>query len=341
MADFTPIAGFEDLWRAIGGRRIYKFSSGAGDGRARLARMVRRAPEVVVSAVGASHSRRRLREHLSYISRKGELVLEGSDGERMKGRAALADIAEDWAWGAAVNSHDTRATPISRSMVLSAPSGSDRDAIEAGVRAFCAERLDGRWDFCLAHHRDTPNPHAHLVVRVLGHDGEMFHLSPSDLWLWREGFAEALQREGLDVQATPRRARGITLKAQSTAARYLREDYEAGRRIEPRFMKAAQEEASRLIRGDGADLKPWEEALLERRRIIRAAFSRVAAELERSATPSDRELAQGIAVYLREMPPPHTKRFLAAQQQQARLLRTSIQHDRETPNRASERDRDR
>ena len=54
--------------------------------RQKLNALARRAPEVMVKISGSPTGMRQIRAHLDYISRNGELELEGQDGERFVGR---------------------------------------------------------------------------------------------------------------------------------------------------------------------------------------------------------------------------------------------------------------
>lgn len=327
MRDFAAARGFEDLWRLFGGRKLYGPFNGS-DFRAQVARIVRHAPEVGVHANGAPRSRRRLREHLGYISRHGDLPLEGPDQEILQGKTATHALAGDWAWEAAISSRDTQATPICRSLVLSAPQSCDRDAVERGVRSFC-NRLLNRFDFVFARHDDTPFPHAHLAVRARSRDGEPFKLGPADLWRWRELFAEELQKEGLEVVGTPRSVRGVSLRSETHRMLRLRRDYEAGLADEPKHMQKLRADAMRLARGDDARLNPAEEALLSKRKAVRQAFAQLANHLARSDAAEDLDLARQIESFLAEMPAAHTKRFLLAQQMQAADLHRAMRRQRE------------
>ena len=88
MSDFAMVTGFEDVWRPPVRTRLRRpetvlsasRSSGA-EPRARLARIVERAPEVMVKVTGRTRDGDHLRAHLTYISRRGALEMYGSQGE--------------------------------------------------------------------------------------------------------------------------------------------------------------------------------------------------------------------------------------------------------------------
>lgn len=102
MTDFRVPVGFEDALRPpVRMRRarlapaVLRVGRGgeAGVARAKLERMVRRVPEVMVKITGRTRDGGHLQRHLDYITRNGKLVLEGTDGERLVGRlCALAGV---------------------------------------------------------------------------------------------------------------------------------------------------------------------------------------------------------------------------------------------------------
>src|SRR3546814_256443 len=59
--------------------------------RAKLARIVRKAPEVVVKVTGRQRGGSHIKAHLDYIGRKGDVEIETRDGEIL---TAKEDIAE-------------------------------------------------------------------------------------------------------------------------------------------------------------------------------------------------------------------------------------------------------
>ena len=90
MADMLVVPGFEDLWRPpVRIRAVRPEAAPARPDmapRARLARIARRAPEVMVKVTGRTRDADHLRAHLDYISRNGGLVLEDQDGQDVLGR---------------------------------------------------------------------------------------------------------------------------------------------------------------------------------------------------------------------------------------------------------------
>ena len=74
----------------------------------------------------------------------------------------------------------------------------------------------------LAEHRDTPHPHAHLLLKLHASNGR--HLDPrkADLAAWRQAFARAACREGVPLAASSCRTRGVQPRGDSRAVHELR-----------------------------------------------------------------------------------------------------------------------
>ncbi|WP_217271896.1 hypothetical protein [Sphingopyxis sp. BSNA05] len=64
--------------------------------RAKLARIVRRAPEVLVKVTGRQKGGRHVKAHLEYIGRKGDVEIESRDGEILTSKEDIAERAAEW-----------------------------------------------------------------------------------------------------------------------------------------------------------------------------------------------------------------------------------------------------
>lgn len=312
MSDFRPPSGFEEALRppvdvrrarvtpAVLGRMR---SDVGGDAHARFERVARRVPEVMVKITGRTRDGGHLRAHLDYISRNGALALEGPDGERLD-RAGVRDLADDWAVELALEPRRRHDAPVSLSVVLSMPAGTDAGRLQDAARAFAAEMFGERFPYVFALHDEGRHPHVHLTVRMLGRDGERLNPRKADLQLWRERFAHALRERSVEAEATPRRARGVTRKAERTPVRKLRERFEAGRGPAPRVLLEDMRDAAQT---DGGGT-PWLAALRARRERIVRALSAEAVRLGLSGEADERRKADSIIGFLKGMPPVKTRR---------------------------------
>jgi hypothetical protein len=324
LSDFQKVRGFEEAWRPpvkskfITPRGMVTRAAGSGgDVRARLLRIAGHAPEVMVKLTGRTHDAPRLRTHLDYISRKGGLELEDRDGCLLRSRTLLKELAEDWGAQALTDSRRQSNSPLSRSIVVSMPTPTDPALIEDATRAFAQEVFAERFDYVFVLHTDALHPHVHLAVRALGDHGERLNPRKVDLEDWRQVVAQSLRDRGVEAEATPRRARGVTRKAESTPMRKIRELHEAGLGSPAKMLRAAYHEAAKAAFGHETAPRPWEISLLERQAKIRALYLAQANLLKASDDPKDRALGLKVEEFVRVMPAPDSQRLALARELRA------------------------
>jgi len=324
MTDFHMVQGFEDVWRPpirpriVRPRTVLRPSSGSGGGaRARLERIAARAPEVMVKVTGRTRDGAHLRAHLDYISRNGQLELEGADGALITSRRDVADLADEW--GATVSGHKPRRkdSPLSHSVILSMPAGTSEIVVRDAARSFAADMFAGRHDYVFTLHTDTPRPHVHLAICSRGHTGERLNPKKADLELWRQTFAQALRDRGVEAEATPRRARGVTRKAERTPLRKIRDRQEAGDGPMAQVRRSAYREAAGAAFQGRTERTPWEQRIVARQQAVRSLYLTQAQLLGRSSDPADRALGAKVEAFVRSMPQPDTQRLALARELRA------------------------
>jgi hypothetical protein len=191
--------------------------------RAQIARTLRRTPEVMVKITNKAASAQGMgavRRHLRYISRNGRVELEDQNGDRIAGVEALRDLTQAWqlgGWG--IPESSTRREVFN--VLLSMPPGTDRRAVREAARDFAAQEFSDGRAYVFAAHEDEAHPHVHLSVQVRGPDGRRLNPRHKDLQRWRERFAEQLREHGVDANATPRRARGVTQRYPKPAVVHM------------------------------------------------------------------------------------------------------------------------
>ncbi|MBP7703766.1 MAG: relaxase/mobilization nuclease domain-containing protein [Caulobacter sp.] len=306
MADFHLVPGFEDVWRLPVRPRHVRPQSVLGRAdmtpRARLERVARRAPEVMVKVTGRTRDGAHLRAHLEYISRNGGLMLEDQDGLELRGREEVRETAMDWSALAELDAGRRSNSPMSVSIILSMPRETDPISLRDAARDFARDSFGGRFDFVTALHTDTDHPHVHLSVRALGYGGERLNPRKADLTAWRQRFAEALRDRGVEAEATPRRARGVVRKPERMAVRRLGERHERGQGPVSRVRRAGYIEAAREAASSAPRPRPWEDVIVERQRQTRGLYLAQAAVLARSADPDDRALSVLVREFVSRMP---------------------------------------
>jgi hypothetical protein len=340
------VSGFEDVWRPpVRPRRvrpetILRPEDPSGAIRARLARLAARAPEVMVKITGRTREGAHLAAHLKYITRRGELEAQDRDGGQVLGRGEVAELAGDWSSWAGMARGRRAGGPLSLSVVLSMPAGTDPLRLRDAAHAFAHEALGGRFAYVAVLHTDTPRPHVHLAIRAMGDGGERLNPKKADLEAWRQALARALRDRGIAAEATPRRARGLTRKAERGPLRRIRERHSRGEGGIGQVSRAALAEAARTAFAGARASQPWEDAITRRQARIRALYVAQAKLLKLSSAVKDRELGEAVERFVRSMPAPDTQRLALARELRAANQRL---HGRGEPPRepGSERSRSR
>jgi type IV secretion system T-DNA border endonuclease VirD2 len=272
----------------------YGFSTGQ-TARAKLARIVRKAPEVVVKVTGRQRGGNHVKAHLDYIGRKGEVDIETRDGEILTTKEDVAERAAEWSdtlqWR-------SRPTVSSVSLIFSMPEGTDPDKVLGAVRALAHGELSDNHDYVLALHTDTPRPHVHLTVQAEGLDRTRFNPRPVQLNRFRERFARELRERGVAAEATPRRARGKGVVGSSMALVKIRARLrtEGNKQITDSDLRT-NEQAISVARGEGT-LPSFIARGTARWREIRAAYRQAAVALDATGQADDRELANDVRGFL-------------------------------------------
>ena len=293
----------------------------AGTARAKLARIVRKAPEVVVKVTGRQRGGSHVKAHLDYIGRKGEVEIETRDGEVLTSKDDIAERAAEWSdtleWR-------SRPTVSSVSLIFSMPAGTDPDKVLGAVRALAHAELSDNHDYVLALHTDTPRPHVHLTVQAEGLDRTRFNPRPVQLNRFRERFARELRARGVAAEATPRRARGQGIAGSSMALVKLRARLRTeGSRQITTADRRTNEQAISVARGLD-ELPPFIAKGKTRWQEIRHAYEQAVNTLNATGQTEDRILAGDVRGFLDKHPDMHatpeifaarqTRNFAAAQQ---------------------------
>ena len=277
-------------------------SYGAANGktaRAKLSRIVRGAPEVLVKVTGRQRGGSHVKAHLDYIGRKGIVDIESRDGEILTSKDDVAERAAEWSdtlqWR-------SRPTVSSVSLVFSMPAGTDPKKVLGAVRALAQSELSDNHDYVLALHTDTPRPHVHLTVQAEGLDRVRFNPRPAQLSRFRERFAHELRARGVAAEATPRRARGRGIAGSSMALVKLRARLASG--ASPAMTDAdrrTNEQALSVARGQSG-LPPFIAKGKTRWQQIRHAYEQAAAALGATGKSEDQTLADDVRKFLDKHP---------------------------------------
>jgi hypothetical protein len=271
----------------------------------------------MVKVTGRTADPGHLRAHLDYTSRNGELELETADGVLIVGRAGVKDLAEGWCADQLADPRTREGAPLSHSLVLSMPAGTDPIALRDAVRSFAADMFSGSHDYVFTLHTDTPRPHVHLSICSRGRMGERLNPRKADLETWRQVFAQALRDRGVEAEATPRRARGVTRKPERTPLRKIRDRFEAGGGQVARMKRSAYHEAAKAAFQGDAEPRAWERRMAERQAHVRRGYLTQARLLRSSTDLKDRELGAKVEAFVTAMPQPDSQRLALARELRA------------------------
>lgn len=263
--------------------------------RAKMARILRGAPEVLVKVTGRQKGGSHVKAHLEYIGRRGDVEIESRDGESLTSKEDIAERAAEWSdtlkWR-------SRPTVSSVSLVFSMPASTAPDKVLGAVRTLAHAEFGDNHDYVLVLHTDTPRPHVHLTVQAEGLDRTRFNPRPVQLNRLRERFARELRSRGVAAEATPRRARGQGIAGSSMALVKLRARLRAG--TGGRMTDAdrrTNEQAIAVARGRATlpvfvalGTKKWQK--------IRAVYRDAASVLDATGSTEDRDLASDVRGFL-------------------------------------------
>lgn len=286
-----------------------------------IARTVRRTPEVMIKVLShGGTDQGAVQRHFDYLSRKGELELEGDDGQRFDGRDAGKALLSDWDLDLEMSRPSTSLTArqgrpppkLAHKLIFSMPAGTPPDKLHAAVREFCREQFALQHRYAMVLHTDEPHPHVHVVVKAVSEQGVRLNIKKGDLRAWRAGFARELRKQGVAANATDRAARG------GTGLRKLDPIYRA---MERGASSHLRERLQRLAQPSPADVRQRAEAavrLSATRAEVDAGWLAVSQELERTGEAA---LAAEVREFAKRMAAPRTDQDVMASMQEDGMFR--------------------
>jgi hypothetical protein len=241
------------------------------------ATLVRRAPQVMVKVTGGGRGMKAIAAHFRYIGKHGRLELEDEQGNVLRGKDAVRELADDWRHGGSLIG-DEGSRREAFNIILSMPRGTDPMAVQRAARAFAQlELADHKYVMVLHDHQ--ANPHVHLSVRAESKDGRRLNPRKADLHRWRETFAERLRELGIDAEASRQPTRGAS---RSHPALWQVKAAEDGRLMKPKLGHLGGTAAAAT------------------RRYASEAWARIGQALASSADADDRKLAETIRGFSQE-----------------------------------------
>ncbi len=248
---------------------------------------VNRAPEAVVKVLPrSSNDLKAVGKHIDYIGRRGNLELEGDDGERLQGRVADA-LLEDWDLDVdnvrrqgSLTAATKRTPPkLVHKLMFSMPPGTPPQKVLAAVRNFAREEFYGQHRYAMVLHTDEPHPHVHLVLKAVSEQGVRLNIKKATLRHWRSQFASHLRGLGVAANATERAVRGESRKSMKDGI------YRASRRGDSTTMRERVQTVARELASGGVHPEPGKRTMLETRAAIHGGWQAIVEKLVRQGDP--------------------------------------------------------
>lgn len=273
---------------------------------------VNRAPEAVVKVLSrSSNDLKAVGKHIDYIGRRGNLELEGDDGERLRGRVGVA-LIDDWdldiddvrRQGSLTAASKRNPPKIVHKLLFSMPPGTPPHKVLSAVRNFAREEFHGQHRYAMVLHTDEPHPHVHLVLKAVSEQGVRLNIKKATLRRWRAQFARQLRAQGVAANATERSVRGVSKSHHHDGI------YRAMRRGASMFYRQRAIEVATEMANGGLKPESGTTELLGTRQEIVRGWQAAAQALARDG---QQDLARKVADFVRQMPPVRTdKEHLAA-----------------------------
>ena len=242
-------------------------------------RAAERVPEAVVKIGKPYQTQSRVKLALDYISRGLEEPLELKDGSVLAGNddhEDMKDLALQWASNFRDRKNARNAIPI----ILSAPPGSDPDALKNIAREWGQEVLGDDYDYAFALHTDEAHPHVHFVVVRAHANSRDLGWSRAEVDEMRVSYARLAREHGIPMNATPRETRGRTERGEDQAQRHARLRLGSSLNDEG----AAKEVLRGLKAGADEDVPVWWTAMEHRADTERASYETLVKACERVAS---------------------------------------------------------
>ena len=175
-------------------------------------RASQRLPQAVFKISSYSHSAGAVWGRVNYVARDGELEVEAANGEKLESLVELERMVDDWSQEA----EERERRVVAMNAVVSFPAGIDQERATEAARQFFQEAFADNHDYVFAPHTDAKQFHVHVVVQAQGHDGKQLRITKDDIQELRLLLAEKAREQGIELDASPRWARGLEAERQPT-----------------------------------------------------------------------------------------------------------------------------
>tara|TARA_Y100000782_G_C10168318_1_gene258614 strand:+ start:730 stop:1767 length:1038 start_codon:yes stop_codon:yes gene_type:complete len=276
-------------------------------------RASQKLPQAIVKVSSWGKSRGRIAAHLDYISRHGDYPLETPEGDLIQSKEEQKELLDKWF----IDASTRKGARHSAHIILSAPKGSDPKATKEAVRATARKFFEGKHDYVFAYHHksvnhkadeNTEHPHAHLVIKARGFEGQQLRLGKKELFSLRQNFAEELRARGIMVDASYRNQRGKGTKGQNQTVINTRKRI-GELEIDKSLIKEVVEEIKQELKvGSNSKPKPWEEKQHASAIRMKKQYKDLANELKKSDDVKMKSISESIDQFAENFPVPKTLR---------------------------------
>lgn len=209
-----------------------------------------RIPEVMVKISGSSKDVSRIKSHVDYISRNGNVEVTDQDGNIIRGHSEVRDLKKQWESVGIPNENGRFREAFH--IVLSMPPNTDPDRMYSAVKNFASEEFSNH-KYVMAQHLDEKHPHVHICVMAKDIEGKRLNPRKNDLQAWREQFATKLKEQGIEAKATKRIQRLRYKQPEKSSIRNWKEEangnFKKGRTYRDREMpKSYRERIEKLAK---------------------------------------------------------------------------------------------
>lgn len=172
--------------------------------RSEMLRTAARYPQAVLRITSFGKKIARIKAHLSYISRHGELSLEDQDGNSITTLEEQKELLASWE----PNFDTHKNSRHTMHFIVSVPRRNDRVLARNAASQFLKQEFSNH-DYVFVAHADTRNPHVHVVLNLKNERGKKLDPRKAYLHRLRQSFAAVCREQGIQVTASPRKARGL------------------------------------------------------------------------------------------------------------------------------------
>ncbi len=287
------------------GKQVYRPLS--KNHRATISMLASKTPEVMAKITGFSRGANNIAPHILYISREGNEELESDRGIIYNGKDEVEQAYSKWIDD--LNNFPKPSKKPSREvmhLMLSMPAGTDPEKVKNSARIFAKKTFSENHEYLFSLHTDTPHPHVHLAVKMLGHNQERLNPRKADIQAWREGFAMELRGQGVRAVASKRRARGVVKKAVNNTVHHINKGDDTHKKrvanVTALQMKDAVDELVLRSKGKTEPVKPWEEAIKANQTDVHKLYETAISELEKTGKEDDGKLASDLRKIKSDLP---------------------------------------